>query len=149
MKIPLGRSGKFAEIDDCDYDKVSHCAWYLYKDSGLEYARNKDRERMHRVILEAKPGQLVDHKNGNGLNNKRDNIRIATYSENNANRKSGSRSSSNYLGVSKRFYGYVAICKKNGKIEKKCCKTEIEAAKTYNEMAIRLHGEFARLNKVA
>lgn len=89
-KIQLGWSGLFASIDDIDSNFVLGresrngiwCAsWYAIKTHGLFYARCRTG-LMHRLILEAPNDYLVLHKNGNGLDNQRHNIKIGTNFEN-------------------------------------------------------------------
>lgn len=104
---------------------------------------------MHRMILDAKPGQLIDHKDGDGLNNTRANLRIATPSNNNQNSKPQKGGSSAYKGVSwfKRYKKWQVIITVNGRNKSLGYFIhEIEAAKAYDEAAIREFGEFARPN---
>lgn len=106
---------------------------------------------MHRLIAKAGKGQEVDHINLNGLDNRRDNLRIVTRSQNSANKPS-------YGGTSK----YKGVCRANTKSpryrawvmkDKKSTylgsfKSEIEAALAYNAAAFALWGEYALLNKI-
>jgi hypothetical protein len=106
---------------------------------------------MHRFILNAYHSKLfVDHKDGNGLNNQKSNLRLATHAENNRNRKGSENASSIYKGVHKSISkGHVywqAICRKGNERCVETYKTEEDAAQAYNRMAIELHGEFAKLN---
>lgn len=146
QKIKLGDSGEFAIVDDEDFIKVSAQSWYLYRDENNLYARNKNNQRMHRVIFGSHNTMNIDHIDGNGLNNKRDNLRSSTHGQNMANRKVVKKSSSKHLGVYKEKYGWVAGCRKNGKLHRKRVQTEEQAAIEYNKMASEFHGEFARLN---
>src|SRR5208282_6916814 len=95
-------------IDDADWPLVKDHVWNAAKGSQREryvlyavtHVKTEDGSlckrgypkqktiRMHRLLLGARPGQQVDHGDGNGLNNRRNNIRIATRSQNGANRKS-------------------------------------------------------------
>ncbi len=85
MEIELSQ-GKVALVDPEDYNALSKFKWYAHKESGLFYAtRQSNSIRMHRVITGANVGQEVDHKNGNGLDNRRANLRFATRSQNAAN----------------------------------------------------------------
>ena len=91
----------------------------------------------------------VDHKNGDGLNNTRENLRICTREQNARNRRSVSGSTSKYLGVSwckdkKRWRAQISAygkCKKLGRF-----KTELEAAIIYNIAARKYYGRFAKPN---
>lgn len=150
-EIPLTQ-GKVALVDDEDYDWLNQWKWYAAKTPTTYYATRgyfKQGKRhgvvMHRLILNVPSGLGTDHKDRNGLNNQRSNLRIATIRQNSRNRKrnNGKR----YIGV---FF-------KSGKYEASLttdCKTyylgrfvsEIEAAKAYDEMAKKMYGEFANLN---
>lgn len=111
---------------------------------------------MHAVIMNTVGTEkLVDHKDHNGLNNQKSNLRVCTKSENMANRYSVKGSSSSFLGVSmyvdkrniKKNIKWVANIRKNNKTTfLGYFQSEIEAAKAYNKKAKELHGEFARLN---
>jgi hypothetical protein len=100
--------------------------------------------------MNAPAGSIVDHKYGDGLDNRKINLRIATEAQNRYNRrKTSKRTSSKYKGVyyKKQCSKYCAVIGCNGK------KTflghfdnEIDAAKAYDEAAKKLFGEFARLN---
>lgn len=118
---------------------------------------------MHRMILNPPQNLFVDHKDRNGLNNQRDNLRICTASQNQKNKIA--TGVSKYLGVSihknkhkiylkkKKLYliyineYWIAHINVNGKsIHLGLFKDEIEAAKAYNKAAKKYHGDFARLN---
>lgn len=149
-KIKLNH-GKIALIDDCDYVEVKKYTWWAERGRGTWYVKGwKDGKniRLHRFILGVKdPSTPVDHKNRNGLDNRRANIRVSTRSQNAANRSSQKK----YIGVyfRKSRNRWFAQCRKDGKNhEKSSCKTEKEAALAYNFLATKLHGEFARLNVV-
>ncbi len=107
------------------------------------------RESMHRVIMSAKKGQMVDHKNGNTLDNRECNLRFCTKRQNIFNSKPPKRGSSNYKGVRKQPNGTWRSYIKddnNKVISIGKFQSEIEAAKAYDECAIKLRGEFAWLN---
>ena len=104
---------------------------------------------MHRVIMDAPKGMHVDHINGNGLDNRRENLRLCTNSQNHMNRKTHRDSSSKYKGVSwnkrnSKWQAYIGsgIKRKNlGYFA-----SESDAAKAYDIKAKECFGEFARLN---
>lgn len=92
-KITLTQ-GKVAIVDDDDFDWLNQFKWFAKKECGIWYAcRNGSRKieprpyyRMHRYILSAKDEDVIDHINGNGLDNRKCNIRIVTPRENSQNR---------------------------------------------------------------
>ena len=104
---------------------------------------------MHNMILGTPKGLHTDHKDGDGLNNQRSNLRLATPSENGANRLVGSNNTSGYKGISQKDKKWGAQITKNQKIVYLGrFETKIEAAKAYNTAAKKYHGEFARLNTI-
>jgi hypothetical protein len=106
---------------------------------------------MHRQILNPKESDHVDHINGNGLDNRRDNIRACSCSQNLMNRQNHRPTTSGYKGVSlhKRNKTWRATINLNGKqIYAGCYATPVEAALAYNAKAIELFGEFARPNVI-
>jgi len=152
--------GKVALIDTEDYDLVIKYKWYANKQGKCFYAivHNGSVEnkriflKMHRVIMGITDSKIfVDHIDGDGLNNQKNNLRLANISQN-ATNKSSYRGVSKYKGVSqdtrngKKYW--KATCTKNGITYRKRCKTETEAALKYNELAKKLHGEFAKFNKI-
>lgn len=151
-KIPLTK-GKFALVDDADFEWLNQWKWYAQKrNNGDTAARRHGRKiiAMHRFILGiTDPKIVVDHKDHNILNNQRYNIRGATISQNNANIRSHKDSTSKYLGVCLLGKKWFASAQKNRKIYRLgYFDSEIEAAKAYNDKAVELHGEFANLNRV-
>ena len=107
---------------------------------------------MHRYLMNAKEGQIVDHINRNTFDNRLENLRFCTHRENSCNRTSKKNSSSKFLGVSVRFNKHTTTFKSSIRINGVSIglgiyNDEIKAAKAYNEAAIKYHGEFANLNK--
>lgn len=104
---------------------------------------------IHRFIVKAKKGDIVDHINGNTMDNRLLNLRIVNSSQNSMNRKAQRRKKySNYKGVFLRKDRWICLIRVNGKLIYKKCNSEIMAAKKYNEFALQYHGEFARLNDI-
>ena len=103
-KIKLTQ-GKYALVDDEDYEYLNQWKWYVRNDNDNWYAvRNKrvgDKQKtilMHRVILEVNNNQSVDHINNDSLDNRLENLQIITHRENvNKDKKGGT---SKYRGVS-------------------------------------------------
>jgi hypothetical protein len=149
--------GKYVTlVDDEDYEYLNQFRWSTYKDKNTYYARmvikingETIRIRMHRLIMKTPKELLTDHKDGNGLNNQKYNLRICNYAQNAVNRKG--RGKSDYLGVRvvkrKNKNKFLAsICKNYKTILLGVYDNEIEAAKIYDNAAKIYHGEFARLN---
>ena len=145
--------GLFALVNEEDFEylnKEKWCAMNLKKADKI-YAVRRHKNKivyMHRVILNPEKGMVIDHIDRNGLNNTRDNIRACTPSQNQANRRVWiKKTSSRFLGVIKHQNGWLSSITKNRiRMTIGCFKDEIEAAKAYNEAAIKHHGEFATLN---
>lgn len=145
-------------VDDEDYELASKYRWSLSKTDGKTYActaiggrKNKKAFSMHRLLLDFPKGKCIDHHDGNGLNNQRNNIRIATDSQNQFNSDKPKTNSSGYKGVSwrrdkQKFQVQIKFNKNH--IHAGYFDNVIEAAKKYNELALRHHGEFARLNQI-
>ncbi len=155
IKIPLSQN-KFALIDDEDLGVVSLFKWCVRKRDNILYAHTwinlngKDTSlKMHRLIMNAKPDKDLDHKDGDGLNNQKHNLRFCTVAQNAMNKFGNKNSSSQYKGVSwsKRNKNWVASIQTNHKsIYLGSFKSEIEAAQAYDTKAIELFGEFAKIN---
>lgn len=162
-QIPLTQ-GKFALVDDEDFEYLSQFKWTLVSSKGKEYAyRGKTSDgirttyKMHRVILGiTDPKKSVDHKDGNGLNNQRKNLRSADQKQNCQNRNPRKNKSSKFKGVSienrlnRKPYWASTICiDGRQKTLKRYPHTpcgEILAAVHYDTMAEKHFGEFANLN---
>ena len=108
--------------------------------------------QMHRQIISAPKGSIVDHININGLDNRKANLRIATGIQNLWNSRRGMNSGrSKYKGVSwisGRKKWRVVLCNNREKIQLGYFDDEKEAAKVYNEAALKYRGEFAVLNDI-
>ncbi len=152
--------GQVALVDDEDYERLTTHKWQVFRHrSGKLYAARtrtmngvKVGERMHRVITGAGIGTLVDHINGNTLDNQKSNLRICTNSENMCNRGKQKDNTSGYKGVlfkKKHKNPWFARIKKDKIIYPLgYFNTPKEAAIAYNNKAMELHGEFARLNEI-
>jgi hypothetical protein len=111
---------------------------------------------MHRLIMNANEHILIDHIDGNGLNNKKENLRFATRSQNAQNKARKNNSTSKYKGVhyaateknnlKKPWKSYIQNPHTNKKIQLGFFSTEEEAAKAYDEKALEIFGQFAKLN---
>lgn len=147
--------GYFATIDDADAPLVMPHTWWELRGYASANIAGKN-VRMHRLILAAPDGVLVDHKNRDTLDNRRENLRFATRSDQNVNRIMGT-SRAGYRGVcdwsvfwTKPRDGYPrfqARLDKDGKRYRLPARhTAEEAALDYDALARELHGEFAILN---
>lgn len=141
--------GKFALVDDEDYEWASRHKWYLTNPGGYVagYVASAQRlMRIHREILQASDDMQVDHINGDRLDNRRCNLRVCTHSQNFFN-KGKMPGKSGYKGVynfGKRWKVMIQADRKQHYIG--YFSSEIDAAKAYDEAAKKYHGEFARLN---
>ena len=164
-EIPLTK-GKFALVDDKDFELVSQFKWQHYTNKrGHEYATTGKRRhplprlffKMHRLILGVKKGEVVDHIDGNGLNNTRANLRVCTMAENsrhrlrkNSSNRNRSKPTSIYKGVYRidtkqpRWVAAIGCDRKTNYLG--CFPSELEAAAAYDRAALRLFGKFASLN---
>jgi AP2 domain len=151
-EIPLTQ-GKVSVVDEADYQWLSQWKWYARKHRNTYYAQRKTRHSekprnlmMHVAILGANGG---DHIDGNGLNNRRSNLRPSTRHQNGWNRGKQKNNTSGFKGVSwyQSHQKWNAHIQAFGKIKHLGFFDSIlEAAKAYDAGAIKYHGEFAKLN---
>lgn len=142
-----------AVCSGCDLDRLkTQEKWSISADGYpyfTDYSDGKRTVRLHNFIYDNIPnGYIVDHINGNKLDNRRENLRLATYSENNANRKSRNGSSI-YKGVSfdKSRNKWISSIQVNGKTQHiGRFDDEIECAKAYDKKCYEIYGEYAKLN---
>lgn len=151
-EIQLGR-GYVALVDDEDYERVNAHKWYIFNPqlSKTTYAQRNARPvgLMHRFILDAPEGTRVDHVDGNGLNNVRSNLRLASHADNMRNRRKAVNNTSGYIGVywdkhKSKWRARVRVNNKNNHIG--YFDDLVLAAKARDTAALDLHGEFAVLN---
>jgi len=146
--IPLKR-GKFTIVDDGDYDYLSQFRWYCIKDGNIFYARRNNSGTtvfMHREILSPLIGFHTDHINGDGLDNRRENLRIVTNQQNQMNRGAQKNNKLSVKGVSfhKRAKKYQAQISVNGKVVALgYFKTVEEASLEYQKAASIHFGKYA------
>jgi hypothetical protein len=146
--LPLTR-GMCAIVDESDYADLARFNWCASKArAGFWYAMRKEGTRtiyMHRQLL-GFPDALVDHRNHNTLDNRRTNLRVATRSQNQANR-TRARGTSKFVGVHKHRNGWVAQIRCNNEHRYLgYFRSETDAARCYNAAAAKAHGEFATIN---
>lgn len=142
--------GKVALVDDEDFEMLMQSNWCV--NDG--YAFNSHLGRMHRFLLSAPDELMVDHRNGDRLDNRRSNLRPCTNSQNQANRRTA-RGGSAFKGVTwqKRPSGrgmWKAVLVVNGvAMYLGTFRTDLEAAAAYNDAALKHFGEFAHLNDLS
>ena len=148
--------GQVAIIDDEDYEWLSQWKWYARKSRNIWYAVRQEWENgrqkqihMHREILKPPIGMETDHRDRNGLNNQRNNLRIATRIQNTRNRKANQNGTSTFKGV---FWNpahdkwQAQIRVKRQRIHLGYFPCEMDAARTYDKAAKEYFGEFACIN---
>lgn len=136
-----------AIVDDEDFERISQFDWIARKIEGKVYAVKM--LYLHRVIMNAPAGMVVDHINGDSLDNRRSNLRLCTPAENARNRSKKKNSTSGFKGVSWNNMAnkWQAQIMANGKLKALGVFVEKEdAARAYDKAARELHGEFARTN---
>lgn len=156
--VPLTQ-GREAIIDAIDIPLVENNNWCALVDNRTAYAgstRIEDGRRkrilMHAIILPVGNGLLPDHIDGDGLNNRRSNLRPATYAQNQYNKRAAATSSSGYKGVRHASWARsknrwrAQIMKDGARIDLGYHATAEDAARAYDDAAFRLFGTYARLN---
>ena len=141
--IPLSK-GFVCKVSNEDFEYLKNIPWCFCNN----YAYNSKLGYMHRLIMNPPENMVVDHiKQSDTLDNRRTNLRVCSYSQNNYNTRGFSKSSSEYKGVCRLKNYWKAQIGFNGKnINIGVFKSEIEAAKAYDKKARELFGEFAHLN---
>ena len=149
-RIPLGH-GRFAIVDARDYKRLSKYKWYATSGPGQIYAKRRTKEGkivyMHREIMRAPKGSIVDHIDHNTLNNRRSNLRVCTRDQNWAN--TGPRGgASGFIGVFRRGNGKweAGITWRGKHYFCGLFRDPVEAARARDRKAWELHGPYAYLN---
>ena len=150
---------RYAKVDPGDYERLRGYEWLAKKGGQSFYAlrrvpRGKGKKEgltyMHQEVIEVGEGQMVDHINHDGMDNRGENLRAATASQNMCHRRKRSGATqSRYKGI----YWRQKVGKWQAQItieRKRIClghfRDEIEAAEAYDRAAIKYHGDFASLN---
>ena len=156
-KIPLTQ-GKFALVDNSDYEELSKYKWHAHKNrnSNVFYAERNIKKgkgqtplQMHRSLMGLPKGKEVDHIDMDGLNNQRKNLRICTRSENMFNRPKYKSNTSGFKGVHfnkehQKWRVFIAVNKKQ--IHVGYFINKEEAYKAHCFACVKYHGDFSRVN---
>lgn len=157
MKSIYVGKGKFAIVDDDDFLYLSEFTWhhdlsgYVRRHKPMINGKRSGWILMHRQIMKEPIGKFVDHINHDPFDNRKANLRVATNSENQMNRKKKGKgvTTSIHKGVMftrNKWVAYITIGKKTKNIGR--FDREDDAALAYNKEALKLYGEFACLNEV-
>lgn len=158
MKTIVLTQSKVTTVDDDVYEWASKFKWYAFKSRRTFYAARADYQEgkrartvfLHIEILKPEGGLKTDHKDGDGLNNARDNLRVATHTQNQQARHAlKADKTSKFKGVCLRkdINKWQASIRNLGKlISLGCYGCEEDAARRYDAAAIKYFGEYAVLN---
>lgn len=143
-------------VDDADLEWLSQWKWSVsgsgdYAERAVVVRPRPNQKtrciKMHRLILGAEPGQFVDHINGDGLDNRRGNLRLCTKAENSRNRRIHTGNVAGFKGVTPHHGRWRAVIKASGqRLSLGVFGTREEAARAYDAAAMVHHRGFARLN---
>jgi len=148
-------------IDEEDWDKVNQHKWYIwgrasrtsfYAITTIPHPGGSKRGKnlpIHRLITNPPTDMMIDHINGNGLDNRKENLRICTNAQNLCNQGLNNKNTSGYKGVSwfkitKKWRAQISF--NNKPVHIGYYKDVEEAARAYDKKALELHGKFAKLN---
>jgi hypothetical protein len=154
-RVPLTQ-GKIALVSAEDAERVGEYSWAAHRHSTngtFRAIRNgppwhkQECISMARFILNAQQGEVVDHLNHDTLDNRRENIRCCTIAQNHANRRKQAGTTSQYKGVERRRNRWQArIVVQRHRIDLGIYDDEQEAARSYDQAAVRYFGPFALTN---
>jgi hypothetical protein len=149
--------GKYALVDDEDYERAKQYKWHCCKGGNIYYAaRNmrilmyiQKKQYLHHFVMQPEKGYIIDHIDGDGLNNTRANLRQATASQNRQNRGKQGNNTSGFKGVSwdnsrNKWQVHISVKGKSTYIGR--YETKEMAAIAYDEAARKYHNEFAKTN---
>lgn len=147
-EIPLTK-GLSALVDDDDFESLNQRKWCAVKGGHTHYAfAGSGKISMHRHLLAPAKGQFVDHINGNGLDNRRKNLRLCSHAENLRNQRKRKGTTSVFKGVTLSGNVWRAEIEQDGeRLALGAFSSEIAAAKAYDRAARIFFGKFARTNE--
>lgn len=147
--IAIGH-GLEAVVDAEDLPRLLQHRWSPHRGKYTMYASSSRGVLMHRFILDARKGELIDHADRNGLNNCKANLRSCGHSENQQNRRMDRRNTSGYKGVSwrKDHNIWVAYISQNGRrFSLGEFADPLKAARAYDRAALKMFGKYALTNE--
>ena len=149
MKIITLAGGKQAIVDDADFERLFAMNWRASQSGETFYAKNGNDEYMHRLVCSCPSGMVVDHINGNGLDNRRVNLRAVSANVNALSTKRYSNNTSGYRGVvldkRRNLYAAQLQVRENGvkrKIHLGYFPTPEEASRAYHAAVKERYGNF-------
>ena len=146
--IPLSR-GQFAKVDDEDYERIAQHKWHVAAKGYASRHEGSSKVYMHREVLAAPMGFVVDHANGDRLDNRRANLRLCTHSQNSANMRLLGRNTSGFKGVTRQDNRWKAQLYHHGRnYHLGLFDSPVAAALAYNNAAKVHFGPFAHLNVI-
>jgi len=146
IKLPISKGKYFTIVDPVDFVLLSQVKWckrngYAGRDEGGKCVY------MHREIMQPPPGLVVDHINGDTLDNRRCNLRVCTTLQNTQNRKTGKKARRGYKGVQpKRDRWSARIRVEKEELNLGIWDTQEEAAMAYDMAARYYHSQFCQTN---
>lgn len=143
--------GKFAIVDDDVFEYLSQFGWSVTKNGyprrNAKTEQGWRQQRMHQDVLDLQRGEWGDHKNGDRLDNRMENLRRCSLEQNAQNRAINKHKNTRFKGIAKEGRKYWARIRVEGKaLYLGIYETDIEAAQAYDKAARQHFGEFARTN---
>ncbi len=145
----------FTTVDNEDFEYLSQFRWRnIFGYAVKSKTKSMPGIRMHRILVKCPNGKVVDHINGDRLDNRKSNLRIGTQSQNSMNKQAPKNNTSGYKGVTKKVIRGKVVYDSQIQIEGKrfyigrYSSAEVAGA-SYNKIAKEVYGEFAYLNNVS